>query len=134
MEHPSNRKPVEWSEASETTGEEAEVLLCKEEGTQEPQINPMLTQTQEQDILELWEEFSDAMCDQPERTMLVENKIETGTAPTVRLPPYHLPHAYQDVVETTSPSHQTVSRRSLYWCRRRTAPSDSVLTIVDRIP
>lgn len=34
-----------------------------------------------------------------QETELAEHKIETGAAPAVRLPPYHLPHAYQDEVK-----------------------------------
>ena len=33
------------------------------------------------------------------KTELLEHKIETGDAKPVRLPPYHLPHAYRDTIK-----------------------------------
>ena len=43
-------------------------------------------------------EFSEVIQDQPGRTTLAEHNIECGTACPVRLPPYHLPHAYKETV------------------------------------
>ena len=38
--------------------------------------------------------------DKPGRITTVEHTIDTGTASPVRLPPYRVPHAYRDMVES----------------------------------
>ena len=43
-------------------------------------------------------QFADVLQNIPGRTNLTVHHIETGSALPVHLPPYRLPHAYQDVV------------------------------------
>ena len=44
-------------------------------------------------------EFNDVLRNEPGRTALVEHHIATGTATPIRLPPYHLLHAYRESVQ-----------------------------------
>ena len=49
---------------------------------------------------QILDEFTDVLQDKPGRTTIVEHIINTGTANSVRLPPYRAPHAYKDNVES----------------------------------
>ena len=69
------------------------------EESEEPKINKQLTQKQRGELDALRAEFGDVMSDLPGKTVLVEHRIETGDAKPVRLPPYHLAHAYWDTVK-----------------------------------
>ena len=75
-----------------------EIPLWKEE-SEEPKINEKLTQKQKKELDALRTEFGDVMSNLPGKTELVEHRIETGDAKSVRLPPYRLPHAYRGIVK-----------------------------------
>ena len=49
---------------------------------------------------QVFDEFADVMQNKPGRTALMEHNIDTGTANPVRLPPYRLPHAYRETVQS----------------------------------
>ena len=58
-----------------------------------------LTAEQRGTLRALLGEFSSVMSNTPGQTTLAEHRIETGTARTVKLPPYRIPHAYRGAVE-----------------------------------
>lgn len=78
-----------WSDEDQSEVEEAEIPTWKDEG-KEPIVNSCLTSRQQQDILNLCEEFADVLSEKPGRTKLAEHKIVIGETPAVRLPPYRL--------------------------------------------
>ena len=43
--------------------------------------------------------FPDVLRSEPGRTTIIEHTINVGAASPIKLPPYRLPHAYQDTVK-----------------------------------
>ena len=64
-----------------------------------PQFGPHLTKAQRDEMDALLCELSAVMSNTPRKTLLMEHRIETGSARSVRLPPYRIPHAYREKVE-----------------------------------
>ena len=63
-----------------------------------PQHGKHLNPAQIKDIQSVWQEFSNVLHSYPGCTMVTEHQIDTGEASPVRLPPYHILHAYRDMV------------------------------------
>ena len=63
-------------------------------------IGDQLSVSQRNELQQILDEFADVLQDKPGRTTIVEHTINTGTANPVRLPPYRVPHAYRDMVES----------------------------------
>ena len=59
-----------------------------------------LSELQQSDLKKLLSEFGDVLQDKPGSTSTVEHTIDTGTASPIHLPPYRVPHAYRDMVES----------------------------------
>ena len=68
----------------------------KEEGR--PKLGEQLQESQKEELSELLLKFKLGFGVQPGYTDLAEHKIEAGDAKPVRLPPYRLPQAYQEMV------------------------------------
>ena len=65
----------------------------------EPTVGDQLSAVQKSQLNKVLGKFSDVMSSTPGWTTGMEHQmITTGTRP-VRLPPYRLPHAYQDLLE-----------------------------------
>ena len=64
-----------------------------------PQFGPHLTKAQRDEMDALLCELSAEISNTPRKTHLTEHRIETGSARSVRLPPYRIPHAYREKVE-----------------------------------
>ena len=64
-----------------------------------PQFGPHLTKAQRDELDALLCELSAVMSNSPGKTNWTEHRIETGSARSVRLPPYRIPHAYREKVE-----------------------------------
>ena len=65
-----------------------------------PKIGDQLSVSQRCELQKLLDEFTDVLKDKPGRTTIVEHTINTGMANPVRLPPYRVPHAYREMVES----------------------------------
>ena len=65
-----------------------------------PKTGEQLSGLQQSNMWKLLNEFVDVLQDKPGRTSTVEHTIDTGTASPVGLPPYRVPHAYRDMVES----------------------------------
>ena len=65
-----------------------------------PITGEQLSELQQSNLHKLLKEFVDVLQDKPGRTTTVEHTVDTGTASPVRLPPYRVPHAYRDMVES----------------------------------
>ena len=66
----------------------------------QPTIGKQLSVSQRNELQQTLDEFTDVLQDKPGRTTIVEHTINTGTANPVCLPPYRVPHAYRDNVES----------------------------------
>ena len=55
---------------------------------------------QQSNLWKLLSEFVDVLQDKPGSTSTVEHTIDTGITSPVHLPPYRVPHAYRDMVES----------------------------------
>ena len=84
--------------AAEEMEDGKEIPLWKEE-SEEPKINETQTQKQKKELDALRAGYGDVMSYLPGKTELVKHRTETGDAKPVRVPPYRLPHAYQDIVK-----------------------------------
>ena len=65
-----------------------------------PKTGEQLLESQQSNLQKLLKEFVDMLQDKPGRTTTVEHTIDTGTASPVCLPPYRMPHAYGEIVES----------------------------------
>ena len=65
-----------------------------------PKIGDQLSVSQRSELQNILDEFADVLQDKPGRTTIVEHTINTGMANPVRLPPYRVPHAYREMVES----------------------------------
>ena len=63
-------------------------------------IGDQLSVSQRSELQNILDEFADVLQDKPGRTTIVEHTINTGMANPVRLPPYRVPHAYREMVES----------------------------------
>ena len=57
-----------------------------------------LDEEQREQLQTLLSDFGDVLSNEPGRTTITEHNIKTGDANPIRLQPYHLPHAYRDMV------------------------------------
>ena len=64
-----------------------------------PTVGETLSETQKEELTDLFGEFSDVFQVYPGCTNITEHSIDTGDAAPVRLPPYQLPHAYLEQVQ-----------------------------------
>ena len=98
------RKPLESSFLVEAEPaddiDEADVLLWDDSPEGKPTIGGQLRDSQKQQLQKVLKEFSDVLRNEPGRTDLAEHKIDTGCANPVRLPPYRLPYAYRETVQS----------------------------------
>ena len=65
-----------------------------------PKIGDQLSVSQRSELQNILDEFADVLQDKPGRTTIVEHTINTGMANPVHLPPYRVPHAYREMVES----------------------------------
>ena len=63
-------------------------------------IGDQLSMSQRCESQKLLDEFTDVLKDKPGRTTIVEHTINTDMANPVCLPPYRVPHAYREMVES----------------------------------
>ena len=92
-------------EVSDVASDEADddVVLWNGAGGDEdehPSISNRLDSTQWTELTDLLREFRDVLSNRPGKMQIAEYRIQTGSAPPIRLPPYRLPHAYRDIVKT----------------------------------
>ena len=80
--------------------DETDVLLWDDLPEGRPTTGDQLSDSQRQQLGNMLDEFSEVMKYQPGLTDLTEHKIVTGCANPVRLPPYRLPHAYRETVQS----------------------------------
>ena len=64
-----------------------------------PVISDRLSPEQHRDLQGLLKEFDDVLNSRPGKTASAECRINTGTSPPIRLPPYRLLHAYRATVK-----------------------------------
>ena len=64
-----------------------------------PTVGETLSETQKEELTDLFGEFSDVFQVYPGCTNITEHSIDTGDAAPVGLPPYRLPHAYCEQVQ-----------------------------------
>ena len=62
-------------------------------------IGSQLSQDQQEQLKHLLQEFAGVFQDKPGATSMIEHHIKTGSAPSVRLPPYRVPQAFRDSVK-----------------------------------
>ena len=67
--------------------------------TGQPKIGEQLSTIQQSDLQKLLDEFTDVLQSKPGRATIMEHTINTGTAHSVCLPPYKVPHAYREMME-----------------------------------
>ena len=94
----------------------------------EDKLPTHLTLSNQQQLMELREDFKDVFQDVPGRTDVVTHDIPTGEARPVRLPPYRLAHKSQDFLreeiktlleqEIIEPS-KILEPHPLYWWLRK---------------
>lgn len=69
-------------------------------GAKEPQIGGQLTVAQRKDLATLLENFQNVLHNRPGCTTLIEHQITSRDACPIRLPPYRVPHAYREAVQS----------------------------------
>ena len=86
--------------AEEVTGEsfEEDLPLWDDGSDGKPAIGEQLTDAQRSEISSILATFQDVLQPRPGRTTLAEHHIRTKEDNPVKLPPYRLPHAYQEQV------------------------------------
>ena len=57
-------------------------------------------QLQPSDLQKLLSEFVNVLQDKPGSTSVVKHTFDTGTASPVHLPPYRVPHAHRNMLES----------------------------------
>ena len=88
-----------WAdEAMETEADEIPLWKEAQEMQEGLSLSDHLTSHQRDELQSLLKEFRHVLQNSPGRTFLTEHSITTGSAHAMRQPPYHLPHAYRDVV------------------------------------
>ena len=89
-------------EVSETEEEDDSVVRWDDSGNEakQPNVNPILPTQQRSELEEILRQFYDVLSSHPGRTNVAECRIRVGAAAPIRLPPYRLPHAYQDIVKS----------------------------------
>ena len=91
-------------EISEGAPEDADDVVvwdgAESDDGEQPSINPKLQPAQRSELDVLFQQFTDVLSRRPGRTHTTECRIRISTAPPIRLPPYHLPHAYQDIMKS----------------------------------
>ena len=65
-----------------------------------PKTREQLSELQQSNLRKLLSGFVDVLQDNPGSISTVEHTTDTGTASSIRLPPYRVPHAYRDMVES----------------------------------
>ena len=82
---------------------EDDIVLCyddSEESNDSPKIGAELSPEQKTTLQQFLHDSSDVLQDKPGRTHQIEHRIDMKSSSPIRLPPYHLPHAYHDSVRT----------------------------------
>ena len=89
-----------WAEADgeDWTEEEEEIPEWRGGGEGDSKVGDRLSEAQRGQLEELLTEYGDVMSNNPGRTAVVEHQVTTTDMRPVRLSPYRLPHAYQDLV------------------------------------
>ena len=92
--------PTHTNYLAEEVDDEEDVPVWNEDaGTEtQPTLGDQLSDSQQEQLHEVLQDFTDVMKSEPGRTMLAEHRIETGDARPIRQPPYRLPYAYKDEV------------------------------------
>ena len=86
--------------ADDETEEPDDLVLWRDElGEKQSVVNEALTVRQKQELQALFDKYAGTLQSTPGRMSLAEHRIDVGQSPAVRQPPYHLPHAYRDVVK-----------------------------------
>ena len=90
-----------WCEEVLETSEDDLPVWGSNDGTTltEARLEGWLSRDQRAILQSVLEIFSDVFRDKPGRTSVIEHAIETGSAQSVTLPPYRLPHAYHQAVK-----------------------------------
>ncbi len=88
--------------AEDTTVEEGEEDCpeWRDDGPGQPTVGKHLTVQERADLDTLLKECGDVLQSRPGRTSLAEHTIDSGAAKPVKLPPYRLPHAYREEVQS----------------------------------
>ena len=89
---------VGFTEEIPSEDSDEEVPLWNDAGNGTPTIGEQLTEQQRSELQSLLTEFEDVLKSKPGRTTLGEHRIRTTDDKPVKLPPYRLPHAYQEQV------------------------------------
>ena len=77
---------------------EEEIPVWNENPEGQLLVGSQLDINQKKQLNDVIRQFADVLQNIPGRTNLTVHHIETGSALPVHLPPYRLPHAYQDAV------------------------------------
>ena len=83
---------------SELLGEEISSWNVYHNGSSK--TGEQLSELQKSNLQKLLSEFVDVLQDKPGSTSTVEYPNDTGKPSPVHLPPYRVPHAYRDMVES----------------------------------
>ena len=98
------RKPIETSFLVESESAEdindLDVLLWNDSPEGQATLGEQLDPMKREQLQQVLNEFADVVQNKPGRTAMMEHRIDTGTANPVRLPPYRLPHAYSETVQS----------------------------------
>ena len=65
-----------------------------------PKTGEQLSELQPSNLRKLLSEFVNVLQDKPGSTSVVKHTFDTGTASPVHLPPYRVPHAYRNMLES----------------------------------
>ena len=76
-----------------------DIPTWRDSGNGEFHVGEQLTETQQADLHQLLNEFSDVFQCKPGCTSKAEHVIDSGNAAPIRLPPYRIPHAYRAAVK-----------------------------------
>ena len=87
----------QYQESAEESEDDVPTWDDDREGV--PTVGETLSETQKEELTDLFGEFSDVFQVYPGCTNITEHSIDTGDAAPVRLPPYRLPHAYLEQVQ-----------------------------------
>ena len=84
--------------AEDVSLDDDDMAFWERSGDDLPKVSDLLMAPQAGELQILLREFSDVLHSEPERTTIIEYTINVEDARPIRLAPYHLPHAYREVI------------------------------------
>ena len=94
-------EPVYYMDDPQGHSEDDLPVWEKDEGSrvEEVKVGSQLLGDQQEQLTHLLHEFSEIFQDKPGSTSMIEHHIHTGSAQSVRLPPYRVPYAFREPVK-----------------------------------